>query len=45
MIDKLDFIPDGQMTIFDFLPQQTESYKITKPVRLIELFSGVGHKP
>lgn len=30
---------EGQMSIFDYLQQP---FKITKPIRLIELFAGVG---
>ena len=31
----------GQMTIFDYLTGN-ERFKITKPIRLIELFAGIG---
>lgn len=30
------------MNIFDLLNEKKDAYKITKPVRLIELFAGVG---
>lgn len=31
-----------QMSIFDFIGVEKPRYKITKPIRLIELFSGIG---
>lgn len=34
-----DYVADGQMSIFDLT---TPVFKITKPIRLIELFAGVG---
>ena len=34
-----DYEVDGQMSLFDFIH---ETYKIDKPIRLIELFAGVG---
>lgn len=34
-----DYICEGQMSIFDLT---TPTFKITKPIRLIELFAGVG---
>lgn len=39
MSDKFDYICEGQMSIFDY---DKKPYKVTKPVRLIELFAGVG---
>lgn len=39
MSDKFDYICDGQMSLFDWYKQP---YKVTKPVRLIELFAGIG---
>lgn len=41
-MDKLDYIPEGQISMFEFLESQKEAFKITKPVRLIELFAGIG---
>ena len=38
-MDWSDYEVDGQMSIFDFT---MEEFKITKPIRLIELFAGVG---
>lgn len=34
-----DYICDGQMSLFDFM---TDKFKVDKPIRLIELFAGVG---
>ena len=31
-----------QLNIFDFINKEYEDYKITKPIRLIELFAGIG---
>jgi DNA (cytosine-5)-methyltransferase 1 len=39
MFENLDYIPDGQMNIFDYI---RKPFKIDKPIRLIELFGGVG---
>ena len=39
MYEQLDYIPDGQMNMFDFM---LPTFKIDKPMRLIELFAGVG---
>lgn len=33
---------DGQMTIFDVLNKEKSAYAIRKPVKLIELFAGIG---
>jgi DNA (cytosine-5)-methyltransferase 1 len=38
-MDWSDYEVDGQLSIFDL---NTEVFKITKPIRLIELFAGVG---
>lgn len=38
-MDWSDYEVDGQMSIFDLT---MEEFKITKPIRLIELFAGVG---
>lgn len=38
-MDKLNYIPDGQMSIFDYI---RKPFKIDKPIRLIELFGGIG---
>ena len=38
-MDWSDYEVDGQLSIFDLT---MEEFKITKPIRLIELFSGVG---
>lgn len=35
----LDYIADGQMTLFDVM---YPTFKIDKPIRLIELFAGIG---
>lgn len=37
-----DYTCQGQMNIFDFLTDPPKDYKITKPIRLIELFAGIG---
>lgn len=34
-----DYVADGNMTIFDFM---YPTFKIDKPIRLIELFAGAG---
>lgn len=39
MFENLDYIPDGQMDIFDYI---RKPFKIDKPIRLIELFGGIG---
>ena len=36
-----NYVCEGQMDIFDFL-NHAEPYKINKPIRLIELFAGIG---
>ena len=36
-----NYFCDEQMTIFDFIDRK-EEYKIRKPIRLIELFGGIG---
>ena len=33
---------EGQLDIFSFLDDAPQPYKITKPIRLIELFAGIG---
>lgn len=38
-MDWSDYEVDGQLSIFDLT---MEEFKITKPIRLIELFAGVG---
>lgn len=42
MKDLGNYVCDGQMDIFDFLDDSPKPYKITKPIRLIELFAGIG---
>lgn len=37
-----NYFCEGQMSIFDFLDDAPKPYKITKPIRLIELFAGIG---
>ena len=39
MFEKFDYIPDGQLNIFDYI---RKPFKIDKKIRLIELFGGVG---
>lgn len=39
MFENLDYIPDGQLDIFDYI---RKPFKIDKPIRLIELFGGIG---
>ena len=38
-MDWSNYSCDGQLSLFDY---ETEIFKITKPIRLIELFAGVG---
>lgn len=37
-----NYVCEGQMSIFDILNSPKPRFKIDKPVRLIELFSGIG---
>ena len=38
-----NYVCEGQMDIFDFLDNdKPKNYQITKPIRLIELFAGIG---
>lgn len=39
MFENLNYISDGQMDIFDYI---RKPFKIDKPIRLIELFGGIG---
>lgn len=42
MKDLGNYECEGQMDIFGFLDDSTKPYRITKPIRLIELFAGIG---
>ena len=42
VMDPFDYICEGQMTFNDFLREKHGRFKIDKPVRLIELFAGIG---
>lgn len=37
-----NYVVEGQMDIFDFLDDSPKRFKIDKPIRLIELFAGIG---
>ena len=37
-----NYFCDGQMSIFDIIGAEKPRYKITKPIRLIETFAGIG---
>ena len=37
-----NYFCDNQMSIFDFIEGGPEKYSINKPIRLIELFAGIG---